>query len=298
MRKRKLVLIAAIVCLACTYILQTVLSRPAAVRTLKLTEIADTIVVEKADGSVLKLAKDGGAWTVGERAYPADQAEAGIIADTVSTIKILDSVSGGGDDVRYGLSDDTRMTVTAKKGDSVLRTLAVGKAAATGQQSYLRIDGGKETLLVSGDFKRLFGKSESDLRDKGIFSFKAGDFWAIGVTGAQNYRLVKTGETGEWSVASPKEQLATQLDKAKVEAWLTGIGTLKVDAFASESVEKDETPIEEISFDLGNRTATLTVIQETKEGKFICVSSESPYPFILSEYTVKRFEKPLAELSK
>jgi len=298
MRKRKLVLLTLIGALACAFVLQTVLSRPAAVRTLKLTEKPDGIVVEKADGSVLKLANDGGKWTVGDRAYPADQAEAGILADTVETIKILDTVSHSGDDARYDLSDDTRMTVTAKKGATVLRTLTVGKAAATGQQSYARIDGGKETQLVSGDFRRLFGKSEGDLRDKGIFAFKAGDFVAIGVSGTQNYRIVKSGDAGEWSVAAPKEQLATKLDKAKVEGWLTGIGTLKADSFADESIRKDGNPFSEFSFDLGNRTATVTVIQETKDGKFVCVSSESPYPFILSEYTVKRFDKPLAELAK
>ena len=298
MRKRKLVLLTAIGALACALILQMVLSRPAAVKILKLTEKPDVIVVNKTDGSALRLAKDGGKWTVGERAYPADQAEAGVLAAAIETIKILDTVSRSGDDARYDLSDDAKMTVTAKKGETVLRTLSVGKAAATGQQTYMRIDGGKETLLVSGDFRRLFGKQEGDLRDKNIFGFKAGDFSAIGVSGTQNYRIVKSGDAGEWSVATPKEQLATQLDKAKVEAWLTGIGTLKADSFADENIRKDGNPFSEFSFDLGNRTATVTVIQETKEGKFVCVSSESPYPFILSEYTLKRFEKPLSELAK
>jgi len=298
MRTRKTILLALIGVLACALVLQTVLSRPAAVKTLKLTEKPETIVVEKADGSVMKLAKDGGKWAVGERGYPADQTEAGILADAVETVKVLDSVSRSGDDARYDLTDDTKMTITAKKGETILRTLTGGKAAATGQQSYTRIDGGKEKLLVSGDFRRLFGKSEGDLRDKGIFAFKAGDFSAIDVSGAQNYRLVKSGDAGEWSVAAPKEQMATQLDKAKVEAWLTSIGTLKADSFADENTGKDGNPFSEFSFDLGNRTATMTVIQETKDGKFVCVSSESPYPFILSEYTVKRFEKPLAELVK
>jgi len=298
MRTRKIILLTLIGVLACALVLQTVLSRPAVVKTLKLTEKPDTIVVEKVDGSVLKLAKDGGKWTVGDRAYPADQTEAGILADAIETVKVLDSVSRSGDDARYDLAEDTKMTITAKKGNTVLRTLTVGKAAATGQQSYLKIDGAKETLLVSGDFRHLFGKSEGDLRDKDIFTFKAGDFSAIGVSGAQNYRLVKSGEAGEWSVAAPKEQIAIQLDKAKVEAWLSSIGTLKADSFADENIRKDGNPFSEFSFDLGNRTAILTVIQETKDGKFVCVSSESPYPFILSEYSVKRFEKPLAELAK
>ncbi len=297
MRTRKTILLSAIGLLACALALQTVLSRPAAIKLLKTAEKPDSIVVEKADGTKLTLYKDGGNWTVGEEKYPADQAEAGNLADAVETVKQLDVVSRGGDDARYGFGDGERMTVTAKKGGKVLRTITVGKAAATGQQTYARLDGAPENVLVSGNFKRLFGKAADDLRDKKIFGFKTADIAAVGVSGDKNYRIAKSGNAGEWSVAAPKEKLSLKLDKAKVEAWLSSVGTLKAEGFAPADAKPSGKPFGELSLDLGTRTATVTVLEETKDGKFVCSSSESPYLFILSEYAVKRFDKPLEELA-
>jgi hypothetical protein len=296
MKTRKILLLAAIAVLGGAYALELALAGSESIKTLVLAEKPDSVLLDKGDGTSLLLSKDGDAWVVGDKKYPADAGVAAEIVKAVESVKILDSVSRDGDGERYGLSEKGGLAVTAKKGGKELRRLSVGKASATSQQSYVRLDGGKDVLLVSGNLKRTFDKKLDELRNKEIFSFKPGDLKAVAVSGKANYQLAKSGTPEAWKVAAPAADASLKPDQTKLDTWLSSVSTLRAEGFAPEAPLPAGKPVGELSLDLGSRRASLVVHAKAGEDKYLCSSSESPYPFYLSTYVVDRDFKPLYEL--
>ena len=296
MKTRKILLLAAVAALGCVYALVSVYSRPDSVKTLTLSEKPDSILIEVKGGATLILSKDGDRWVVGEKKYPADVFAVDSLLKAVETVKVLDAVSSGGDDERYGLADGGHLVVKAGKGDKELRRLSVGKTASTSQQSYVRLDRSSEVLLVSGDLNRTFGKKQDELRDKAVFKFDTEKLTAIGVSGKASYLLAKSGSPETWKVAVPQADSGLKPDAEKMNVWISSLSSINAEGFAPEAPLPTEKPLGELSFDLGSRKAILTVHAETGEGKYLCSSSESPYLFYLSEYAVERCFKPLDEL--
>lgn len=296
MKTRKMLLIAAVAALGCAYALVSAFSRPDSVKTLALSEKPDSIRIEARGGSPLVLSKDGDRWVVGEKKYPADASAVEALLEAAETVKVLDTVSSGGDDERYGLADGGNLVVKAMKGGAELRRLSVGKTASTSRQSYVRLDGASEVLLVSGDLNRAFGKKQDELRDKTVFEFDAKALKAIGASGRVGYLLAKSGSPETWKVAAPQSESSLKPDAEKMDAWLSSLSAINAEGFAPEGPPPAGKPVGELSFDLGSRKATLTVHAEAGEGKYLCSSSESPYLFYLSEYVVERGFKPLDEL--
>jgi len=296
MKTRKLLLLAAVAALGAAYALVSVFSRPDSIKTLALAEKPDSIQIEPRGGPSLLLAVDGDKWVVGEKKYAADAFAVDALLKAAESVKVLETVSSGGDDERYGLADGGNLVLTAKKGDKVLRRLAVGKTASTSRQTYVRLDGGSSVLLVSDDLNRTFGKKEDELRDRIVLKFETKDLKAIGTSGRTNYRLAKSGTPETWKVASPQADIDLKPDADKLDAWLSSLSSISAEGFAPEGPRPEGRPLGELSFDFGARRATLTVLSAAGEGRYLCSSSESPYLFHLSEYVVERCFKPLEDL--
>lgn len=288
MKTRKIILLSATAVLACAYALTLALSSGSSVKTFALSDKPDALVIEKGDGATLAFSLDGGNWVLGDRKYPTDAAELESALKAVEKIKALEPVSSGGDDERYGLGASA-VSVIVKKGGKELRRIAVGKASATGQQSYVKIDGGSSVFLVSGNFKRMFDKTADNFRDRRIFDLKTADVTAIELIGKENYRLNRTADG--WSSVP-----AAKMDKAKVDQWLSSIATLKAEGFPAEGTQPAGKPLGSIRFTVGGKTAALTVLAQDG-GKYVCSSSESPYAFYIPEYALERYNKPLKELT-
>lgn len=297
MMKRKIVLLTALAALSAAWGLQLFLSRGDSVRIVKLSDKPDSILIEKADGTSILAVKDGGNWVLTDAKYPADAAEAENLSAALESIKVLDTVSRGGDDERYGFEGSAAVAVTAKKGGTVVRQLRIGKAAMTGQQSYAKLDGGAETLLVSGNLGRVFGKNLDQLRDKRIAAFKQEEAVAVSVAGEQPFRLSRAGERNEWTVVAPRESAGTKLDQQALSAWIGALGSLKAERFAEEGPAPGARPLGEIAVDLGTRTATVALYGKSADGSYLCLSSESPYPFLLSQAGIGLYQRRLEDLA-
>ncbi|MFA6505771.1 MAG: DUF4340 domain-containing protein [Treponemataceae bacterium] len=295
MKTRKILLLAAVAILGCAYALELVFTNANPVKTFTLTEKPDSLLIEKGDGTKLLISKDGDRWLVGDKKYSGDTQAIETLVKSISAVKILDSVSSGADVERFGLGDGEKLAVSAKSGNKELRRLAIGKASPTSQQSYIHVDGGKEVLLVSGNLKRDFGKAPDEFRDKAIFSFKNDEIAAISVSGKENYTLSKGGKPEAWSVSSLEKGL--KADKERLDAWLSSIATLRAESYAPDDALPTEKPLGVAVFKLASREATVRIYRKEGESKYLCSSTESPYPFYLSVYTAERYLKPLSELT-
>lgn len=160
---RKIILAAAVVVLAVIYIIQSVLSSRSPEKIFKIEKPFDTIEISSQDNGSLELKRDGNFWKIGEE--DADETRASRLNDAVKEIKTLGVVSKSSDEStaeRYGFTDAQKISVKVLGGDEELLTLEIGKDAASGQQNYVKINGGADIYLASGALRSTFNvKKES-----------------------------------------------------------------------------------------------------------------------------------------
>lgn len=292
MNTRKIVLLGAIVVLGGLLGLEFLMADRSSVTALVLKDKPDSLRIEKGDGSIVLLNLRNDAWVAGDQGYKTDASKMDAMIKALSTVRRLDKVSSGGDDERYGFQAPDRLTVIAKSGAKELRRIEIGKTSSSTRQTYVRLDGGKDVLLVAGNLKQTFGLTLEALRDKVVFTMKAADVTAVRSEGSGAYSLVK-GPDGSWSASGAA---ATKLDTAKVNSFLSGIERVQAASFAPEAVELPPVSLATLTITAGPATLTMTIYPKGEGDRYLCVSSESPYPFYLSSYEAERFLKSLSDL--
>ncbi|MCH5289648.1 MAG: DUF4340 domain-containing protein [Treponema sp.] len=164
MTRRKMLLLAGIGVLLCVYVAQTIGAHRSPVRTLTLADEPDTITISSAANGTVTLTKDGEAWLVD--GLPAEENQTYFITDALKNVRTLGVVSRSNAEAdvrRYGLDEQSCITVRASKDGTVLRTLTLGKTAVNADQTYIRVDGGTETLIASGNLHGEFDVTAEEL---------------------------------------------------------------------------------------------------------------------------------------
>ncbi len=164
MTRRKLLLLAGIGVLLCVSIVQTINAHRSPVKEFTLKAEPDTITITSAANGTVTLTKDGDAWLVD--GLPAEENQIYLLTNALKSIKTLGTVSRSNADrdvQRYGLDDMSNITVSATKDGTTLRTLTLGKTAVNADQTYIRVDGGAETLIASGNLRGQFDVTAEDL---------------------------------------------------------------------------------------------------------------------------------------
>ena len=288
LKVRKIVLLVLIPVLLCIYILQVVTQNRNTVKYLTLSEEADTVLIKKGDGTEIKVYKDGESWFVGEKKYPVDESTATQLIADISSLKILETVSSSASDrERYGLDEAAAVTATLYKDGKVLRTVGVGKASPTAQQTYITVDGGKDIYLSSGAITSNFAKSVDDIRSKKVYSLDV-----VKVTAAK----AETPENGEVSVfrnADDNSWLGG--DSSKVSSWISNISSLNVQSWADENTAIPSEAAGSVTLTAEGRAITVRVYATEDESKYLCTCSETPYPFYLSSYSAEKYIKSAAD---
>lgn len=292
MKTRKIVLLSAIALLLCVYLVQLFTRGEESTRTITLGDTPDSIVITKADGTSLSITKEGESWLLGDKKYPADPSLVQGIVSAVDNIKVLGKVSLSGDLERYSLSETSRLTVTALKNGKTLRTVAVGKNAVTGRQSYALIDDSNDVLLVSGNLNDAFSKGIDALRKKEIWSIPAESISRIDVAGNgsdANFSLAKSAE-GVWAVVTPDRAKSFALDSEKAASWAQNFANVRAESFPVEGTVPGAA-LWTFLVTGGGKESRLTVHSKDGDARYLCSSSESPYAFYLSASSVERLMK-------
>jgi len=301
MKTRKIILLSAIVLLCGVYMLQIVFGGRDSVRILKLADKIDAIVITAGtNASPFTISKDGDKWVLGDKKYPADSSLVEGMVAALGEIKTLGTVSSSSDYERYGLDENARLTVTASKGGKVLRTVVVGKNATTAQQCYVLLDGGKSVQLVSGNFKETFGKDLTTLRNRVIWSIPAEGITRVDVasSGVPVFALAKEGTPAAWVVATPEAAKNFALDADKASQWALLFASVTADSFAPDGTAVNEKPFETFTVTGAGKTVTFNLLVKEGDARFLCLSSESPYPFYLSAAIGEKFIKTYKDFGK
>lgn len=164
---RKIILAAAVAVLAAIYIIQLVLSSRSSEKIFKIEKPFDTIEISSQDNGNLELKRIGNFWKIGGE--DAEEIRAERLNDAVKEIKTLGVVSKSSDESaagRYGFTDAQKISVKVSDGEKELLSLEIGKDAASGQQNYVRINGGSEIYLASGALKSTFSVKKENIVKK------------------------------------------------------------------------------------------------------------------------------------
>ena len=318
MNARKTFLLVGIAVLAAVCVLQTLLAGHGSIETLRIKagDVPDSITISRADGSSVTVNKSASGWTVGDKHYPADSAKVDGMIAAISSIKILGTVSGSSDYERYGLADGARVTATASKAGKTLRTVAAGKNSVTETQSYALVDGNKNVLLVSGSLKEIFDRGTESLRSHEIWSVPAGGITRIdAVSSGKNtaFSIEKTGSPAAWKISGPESAKSFILSDGKANAWAAGFAVLRAESFAPEGTEISDKPLAVFKIDSAGKQILLAIVSKLEgpipsagaqpsatpaSGKYLCTSSESPYPFYIAEAAGAKLLAPYTSLGK
>ncbi len=166
---RKIVLLSVIALLALLLAVQGLLDSRSGGRVLKTDVDIDLMVIGREGVPALEVRKSGDAWLVGEQGkadtfVKAEQWTVDRMLSLASTVKVLNPVSSSGNAERFGF--DTALSLDIHSSGKKVRSLSIGKTAVTPSQSYVRLDGSSEIVLVSGDYRTVFDTNVETLREK------------------------------------------------------------------------------------------------------------------------------------
>lgn len=163
MKTRKIVLLSLIAILLAVYIIQLVEQGKSSTKIYALEGNPDTILINKADGSELKITRNGEMWMI-NGATPADPTKVQGLINEVKEIRILDVVSRDALDEQYGLDAENCLNVQFLESGKTLRKMRIGKRTSTTYQTYVQLDDSKDVLLLSGSPVSVFDTTEEDLK--------------------------------------------------------------------------------------------------------------------------------------
>ncbi len=304
MTKRKITLCSVAGVLLVIAIIQSIVLNKNPVKTVKLSAEPDSLIIKNADKTV-SLKSNGSVWTVGDGSFEAKKTEIDSILRLVKEIKILDSIGKTGNELleeRYKLSDGKSIVVSVKKGESVLRTIFIGKTTSTSSQTYVTLDGKKEIFLVSGNYRSAFEKDENSFRSEYVYELDEGKVkWVSSTANGTTLKienLAKVGEEEKWNFANSSSE--KEIDNDKAINWVQSVATLKVNSWLSDDETLPAKKVASVQIGLEGETVFVEIYSK-KDGdseKYIGTSSRTVHKFELSEYNAKKFLKTFDDLIK
>lgn len=175
-------------------------------------------ILLKSPDSGLELVKKDDKWVVGTEEYPADDTKVEDILSLLQDLKVSELVSESASYVRYGISDDKKITVKAWAGTRLAREFDVGKTADTYGHTFIKLPEDKSVYLAEGKFRQNIEVSLDDIRDKKVLIFDENDMTLVLIrSGQQTLALNKKEMAKESSDATAEEVGTVDGEETKTE---------------------------------------------------------------------------------
>ncbi len=278
------------------------------------TDDISKITIKKKDSEVV-LVRENDKWLISDKKYPADSTLVENMLKAVSGLTLTALASESKNYAMYELDDKSRVSVETFKGDSLLRKISIGKNTPTNHQTFVMIDDNHRVYHSKGTIKREFDRTLNELRDKKVMSFSDEISEIALKKGKEEMTIIRI--TAPVSVDLSEAQKDPHAPEEEVQKWTTADGkkvkdseadgivstlsALQCDDFIEDKIKEDlKSPIFTATLK-GLNTYTISLF-EKKDNQYPAVSSDSEYPFMLSErkadQIMKDFEGLLGEKEK
>ncbi len=277
----------------------------------------DKIEMAGPAGQVILEKKDG-KWLILPQGYPADSARIDRVLEAIDELTVTTLVSESGEVARYELDDAQKVLLKAWDGDTLKRQIDIGKVAGTFRHTHIRLPDDPKVYHAEGDFRSVVDKPLEDFRDLQVMAFDKTaathvDIAANGKTLGLSLAEVPAESAGD-TPEEDTEEKASEETPATQTVWKTEDETeaaaqpvigildfmadLKADGYRNEADKGEQgEPDMRISVE-ADKTYTLSVFPKasTEQAGFPAASSDSPYPFNLSQFDVDSLKKHIGTL--
>ena len=269
------------------------------------------ITIELKEGPI-QITKTNEVWGITEKSYPADTDKIKALVKTISDLKITALASEKGDLLRYQLDPENRIRVTASGTTGNLRTFEVGKTAPSYHHTFVKLEGDDHIYHASGNFQRDFDTDIDALRDKKVLSFDEKTIKEMKITmDGITQTLVATSPQKTTKDATPEDDKVSQeedkisqndaariiwyfkdntpSDETSIKEILSTLSSLECNAYSmgdDKKVLANETPVCQITL-IGKEEMTFTLFEKNSNDKYPSLSSTTPFPFVLDDYSGK-----------
>lgn len=272
------------------------------------------IEISKSDASIVLDKKDN-TWLIAPEEYPADADKVKNMLDVVSGFTLTALVSEAKSDHLYDLTDDKKITIKAWADDSLKLDFEMGRPAPSWNHTFVKIAGDSRVYHAEGNFKDKFDLTVDKLRDKVVLSFNPDEIAEIELTkGEQIIALAKKEspvesadpETGQEKPSPEPVKTETtwenadgeEADKSTVNTIVSALSNLSCENYIEDKEKGDFTePVFTVKLK-GAREFILSLFEKPTEDakEYPAISSESAYPFLLSDYQANRIMKGPGDL--
>ena len=175
---QKIVLLSLAAVLLGVYILQLSIGGKSKTQTLTIKEEITSLELctgREPDNAII-VSRNEDKYTVsnadGSETYDADAVTASSLFDNIKEIHILGNAAklSSANEERFGLDQNSRITVKVKAGDTTVRTVSIGKNSSSGSQSYLTVDDSNQILICSTSMHTIYATTIDGLRTKDVYS--------------------------------------------------------------------------------------------------------------------------------
>jgi hypothetical protein len=177
-----------------------------------------------------RIVKRGEQWRLVEPIdFPADAPAVSSLLGSLEGLKAERTLAEGEvDPAAYGL-DAPSITVTLSTADGSTASLAVGDETALGSNRAVRRNGERSVILVGGWFIRDLDKALDQWRARDLVELGADEVAALTVlAGADRIQLVRQGESEDWHLIEPLDDVA---DRDHARNLIADLDALRIEEF-------------------------------------------------------------------
>jgi hypothetical protein len=270
------------------------------------TEDVSKISISSKDSNII-LIKGGDGWLIAPQNYPADETAVNNLVRIIAELKLTALVSESKNYSIYELDKNNSIEVESYAGDKVLRKISIGKPASSYRHNFVMLGDDYRVYHAEGNMKNEFNKTVSDLRDKLVMKFsdeiaeitmkKAGnEMTVIRTTPPASVDITdqdsKAGveDATKWIASDGSPVKAEEIDEI-----ISSLSNFQCDEYI-EDRDKDDfiSPLFTLTLK-GINTYTMSLF-EKQDDQYPAISSESEYPFFISEWKAKKIMKEFDSL--
>jgi hypothetical protein len=259
-------------------------------------------------GKTQTLALKDGRWVTEPQGFAADPKRVKEMLDALAGLNLTALVAESKNYALYELDAENRVGVKAWQGDQLKRDLDVGKAVPSFRHTFVKLAGDDRIFHAADNFRFRFQSGLDEIRDKTVLSFQRQELREIRVSQGQASALLtrppagtEATQPGQPAVppAGWQDSDGRPANTSDVEMLIGELSDLQCQAFI-DGRAKDSfgPPIYSIIL-AASKEHTLNIFTpEAKDGFYPAVSTDSDYPFQLSQDQAKRIMKNPADFFK
>lgn len=270
-------------------------------------EAVTRIEVNRGD-SQITLQREEDRWVILPQGYPADPSAVDGMLEVIGGLRLTALASAAGNESVYDLDESGRIEVTALKGEGPVMRFRVGKPAPSHRHTFVQVEDDSRIYHAEKNFRSRFEKDLSVLRDKQVLKIEEEISEIILTTGKESMHILRTTapvgraqDQAEGEAPIPEQGAyrwetldGKPVKENEMDTLVRTLSNLKCDDYLEGAKGDWKEPSCRVSLK-GDRNYEIS-LYEDRENKVVATSSESEYPFLITEWKAKRIRKDLKDL--